>query len=230
MSKTIDSAATNHPGAVVVPDSRLHSNDKSKTAGGGALPREAEKLREQASDKREELTQQASEVAEQAKRKAREAAEHAKSSGMQYAREKKVRLAEEIGVLSDAIRKASGKLHEEQHESIASYVDVAAEQLDRCRQAIETREVGELVGDAQEFARRRPELVYGGLFVAGLAAMRFLKASTSDRQTEVDHASLSSDANRPAAAFGHGEPLHSSQSPVGAGAAGSTESKGGPTV
>jgi hypothetical protein len=119
-------------------------------------------------------TEQAATAVQQA---ATEATEQARAAGRKYAAEKKTKLAEEVSVFSGAIRKASGKLREEKHDSLASYADAAAEQLDRLRDSLQNKSMSQIVGDLQDFTRRRPEIVYGGLFLAGLAAMRFLKAS-----------------------------------------------------
>ncbi|KAA1261157.1 hypothetical protein LF1_37020 [Rubripirellula obstinata] len=181
---------------------RVTPADSSETFAQDQASHPTQSIHAEAAAKQEELKRQAVEMTEAAKAKACQAAEQAKQSGAQYAREKKARVADEIGVFSGAIRKASGKLHDEQHDSIASYVDAAAEQLDRCRQSLESKDVGELVDDVQDFARRRPEVVYGGLFVAGLAAMRFLKASKPSRQ-HTSHRELSHDQHRPPEAFGH---------------------------
>src|SRR6266850_4166916 len=39
------------------------------------------------------------------------------------------------------------------------------------------KEPGDFLYDLESYARRSPEVVFGGLFVVGLAAARFLKAS-----------------------------------------------------
>jgi hypothetical protein len=129
-----------------------------------------------------QVSAQASEATAAVKGKAAEATEQAKDSARKYAAEKKSRVADEIGVFSGAIRKASGKLREEQHDSIACYVDAAAEQLDRIRDSLQNKSTSQIMDDVQGFARRRPELVYGGMFLAGLTAMRFLKASKPKRR------------------------------------------------
>ncbi|TWU03859.1 hypothetical protein [Neorhodopirellula pilleata] len=203
MDQTTHSATNASSSATFAPDdkSQEHRHQGTEHARRTAS-HAAESVKQQASATEEELKRQATEVADAAKQKACEAAEQAKRSGVQYAHQKKTRMAEEIGVFSNAIRKASHKLHEEQHDSIASYVDVAAEQLDRCRQSLESKDVSELMDDVQDFARRRPEIVYGGMFVAGLAAMRFLKASKPPRSNH-PRQDLSLDRNRPPAAFGH---------------------------
>lgn len=143
----------------------------------GQVGDQTESAKQKLSHMQDDIASQASEATAAAKRKAVEATEQAKASGRKYAAEKKTKVAEEIGVFSGAIRKASGKLREENHDSIASYVDAAAEQLDHLRDSLEHKSVSQIVDDLQGLTRRRPELVYGGLFIAGLAAMRFLKAS-----------------------------------------------------
>ncbi|MDV6030401.1 MAG: hypothetical protein F9B45_09905 [Phycisphaera sp. RhM] len=234
MIQTTKGVTSGNSDATVVPDNASpHQQHQGTDYAKQKASETAAKARQTASAKQEELKRQAAEVAEAAKQKASEAAEQAKQSGAQYAREKKTRLAEEIGVFSGAIRKASGKLHEEQHDSIASYVDAAAEQLERCRQSLESKDIGEIVDDVQDFARRRPEIVYGGLFVAGLAAMRFLKASKPARPRRVDPHDLSHHDNRPPAAFGHApattpQPIRP-QSPVGPSGHNTFDQMGGPT-
>ncbi|QDV43861.1 hypothetical protein Enr13x_37210 [Stieleria neptunia] len=209
MIQTTKGVTSGNPDATVAPDNA--APEQEHQGADYAKQRASEvsaTVKQTASVKQEELKQQAAEVADVAKQKASEAAEQAKQSGAQYAREKKLRLAEEIGVFSGAIRKASGKLHDEQHDSIASYVDAAAGQLDQFRQSLESKDIGEIVDDVQDFARRRPEIVYGGLFVAGLAAMRFLKASKPACQRKVSPHDLSHHDNRPPAAFGHAPSSH----------------------
>jgi len=203
MKDTTYRATNEYPSVAVTREQTSHhsvsggTNETKEQASQAAATVEQE-----AKQTQEELKRQAADMAEAGKQQARETAERARQSGAQYAHEKKVRVAEEIGVFSGAIRKASHKLHEEQHDSIANYVDAAAEQLDQCREALESKQIGEIFDDLQDFARRRPEVVYGGLFVTGLAAMRFLKASKSSRVRHEDR-DLSQHNQRPASTFGH---------------------------
>ncbi|QEG41611.1 hypothetical protein [Roseimaritima ulvae] len=196
-----------------------HRHDQGTSTGTDQARQKANEAVESAKDKaaeaQEQLKRKASEATEAAKQKATEAAETAKQSGRKYAHEKKARLADEIGVFSGAIRKASSKLHDEEHDSIASYVDAAAEQLDHLRESLQSKDVGDLLADVQDFTRRRPEVVYGGLFVVGLAAMRFLKASKPSESRQTRQADLSQDRNRPPEAFGHDPTAGTTRPPVG---------------
>lgn len=109
-----------------------------------------------------------------------EATEKAKNTGRDYATRKKSQAVAELDVFRDAILRAADKLKEENHEAVGCYVAAAAEQVGRLRESLQNRNVQSLLQDAKQLTRRHPEVVYGGLFVAGVALMRFLKASHHD--------------------------------------------------
>ena len=82
-----------------------------------------------------------------------------------------------VDVLAHAVRQTTDQLRHDQHDTIARYVDRAAEQLERFSGTIRNKDIGELVRDAGRFARRQPTIFIGGSFVAGLILARFLKSS-----------------------------------------------------
>ncbi len=140
----------------------------------------AEQAKQRASDLAAEATDEAAKLKAAGEKKVRQATESVKATTRDYAKQKKSQAASEVGVFRDAVQKAADKLSEEDHGGVAGYVSAAAEQLDRLRESIEDRNVGDLFGEAQRVARKHPEIVYGGMFVAGLALMRFLKASNDN--------------------------------------------------
>lgn len=144
----------------------------------------AEQAKQRANDLAAEATDEVAKLKAAGEKKVREATESVKATTRDYAKQKKSQAASEVGVFRDAVQKAADKLSEENHEGVASYVSAAAEQLDRLRVSIEDRNVGDLFGEAQRVARKHPEIVYGGMFVAGLALMRLLKASKDDDQVD----------------------------------------------
>jgi hypothetical protein len=89
----------------------------------------------------------------------------------------KDRATEGIGTIAQAVRQTTERLRDEQHETVAEYVERAAEQLERLSHNLRTKDVNELLQDAQRLARRRPALFVGGGFAVGLLAARFLKSS-----------------------------------------------------
>jgi hypothetical protein len=75
-------------------------------------------------------------------------------------------------------------LREQQHETIAGYVDSAADQIERFSQNLKNKDVGELVNDAQRLARRQPALFVGSAFAIGLLGARFFKSSSDRYRSE----------------------------------------------
>jgi ElaB/YqjD/DUF883 family membrane-anchored ribosome-binding protein len=86
-----------------------------------------------------------------------------------------------IGTVAQAVRQASEQLRTQQHDTIAGYIDQAANQLEQFSTRLRDKDVGELMRDAQDFARRRPAVFIGSAFAVGLLGARFLKSSR-DRQ------------------------------------------------
>jgi hypothetical protein len=93
----------------------------------------------------------------------------------------KNRATEGLGSAVHAVRQSTQQLREQKHETIANYIESAANQLDRFATHIKDKNVNELFEDAQRFARRQPALFIGGAFALGLLGSRFLKSSSPDR-------------------------------------------------
>jgi len=87
-----------------------------------------------------------------------------------------------IGTVAQAVRQASQQLRTQQHETIASYIDQAANQLEQFSTRLRDKDVGELVPDAQQFAKRQPAVFIGSAFAIGLLGARFLKSSRRTQQ------------------------------------------------
>jgi hypothetical protein len=89
----------------------------------------------------------------------------------------KGRATEGLDAIAQAVRQSTGQLRNDHHETVAQYVDKAAEQLERLSGKLRDKDIGELLDDAQRLARRQPALFIGGSFALGLLAARFLKSS-----------------------------------------------------
>jgi hypothetical protein len=90
--------------------------------------------------------------------------------------EQKNRAADGLGGIADVIRTAGNELRGE-NEALASYVDMASDQMRRFADQIRERGVADMMDDVSQFARRRPALFVGGAFLVGLGIARFLKSS-----------------------------------------------------
>ena len=82
-----------------------------------------------------------------------------------------------LGSVVHAVRDTTERLRDENHDTVARYVEQAADQLERLSDRLKGRDIGELMNDAQQLARRQPALFVGGAFAVGLLGARFLKSS-----------------------------------------------------
>ena len=95
----------------------------------------------------------------------------------------KNRATDGIGSVAKAVREGSKNLRNEQHDTIAHYVDQAASQLDRFANAMRNRDVDDMFDDVQRFARRNAATFIGSAFAAGLLTARFFKSSRRNGHT-----------------------------------------------
>lgn len=90
-----------------------------------------------------------------------------------------------LGSVAHAVRQSTQQLREQRHDTVAQYVEQAADQLDRLSTRLKEKNVDELVRDAQRFARQRPALFIGSAFALGLVGARFFKSS-AEQSREFD--------------------------------------------
>ena len=95
--------------------------------------------------------------------------------------QQKDRATDGLGSVAQAVRQSTQQLREQQHETIAQYIEQAADQLERFSTRLREKNVSELVDDAQRFARQRPAVFVGSAFALGLIGARFLKSSSERR-------------------------------------------------
>ena len=126
----------------------------------------------------------AAEAAEAARETAAGAAERLKQEGDQWTDRQTTRAAEEISHLTHAMREAASSLHEDSDHNVAAAIEYAADTADQAANYLRNCDRRRLQRDAEQFARRRPEIFYGGMFLAGLAISRFLKASSASASPE----------------------------------------------
>ena len=125
-------------------------------------------------------------LVEEAKAQARSAIASAQKAGTSLVNDQKNNLAEKVGEYEKAARAAASKLHDENNDAFGKQVDRLANQLGRVREYLHDSDPEHLWGDAERMTRRNPEVVLGTMFLAGLVAARFLKASRHKRRAEED--------------------------------------------
>ena len=92
------------------------------------------------------------------------------------AEEQKVRGAERIGSLAQAIHGAADEIAQEVPLA-ANYVHTAAEKLDNASKLLREKSVEDLMEMATDFAEERPYVFLGGAVAAGFVLMRLLRSS-----------------------------------------------------
>jgi hypothetical protein len=93
----------------------------------------------------------------------------------------KDRATDGIGSVAQAVRQSTQQLRDQKHETIAQYVEQAADQLDRFATRLKDKNVGDLARETQDLARRRPALFIGSAFALGILGARFVKSSSTNR-------------------------------------------------
>jgi len=84
--------------------------------------------------------------------------------------------------MAQALRESGERMRSEgDGGQVAGVADTAADRIERFGGYLERTSGDELLRDVESFARRRPWMVAGIGLVAGLAASRFLKASSERR-------------------------------------------------
>lgn len=115
-----------------------------------------------------------------------------KQSATQQLTSQKDRAADGIGSVTQALRQSTQHLRDQQHETIAKYVEQAADHVDRWCDQLRSKDVTEVFGDVQRLARRQPAVFVGSAFALGLIGARFLKSSSD----EVSHQRTSGGSRR----------------------------------
>ena len=132
------------------------------------------------SDAAQQAKSKAGELVGSAKQEAYAKAEEAKSVVRQkvaaYTETGKQKAAGEVNTYGSAIGKAAEEL-EKNDDPAAPIVRAAAEKVQKFGSYLDSRNTGDLVDQAEDFARRHPEVVLGGMFVLGLGLARFFKST-----------------------------------------------------
>jgi ElaB/YqjD/DUF883 family membrane-anchored ribosome-binding protein len=87
------------------------------------------------------------------------------------------RVADSIGSVAQALHQAADKLNEQNEDVVARYTDTAAQRIEQFADSLRSRTLDDLVGQAEQFARRQPEVFLGTAVATGFLIARFLRTS-----------------------------------------------------
>lgn len=124
---------------------------------------------------RETLARSARETTAKLKSAAAGAAARTKVEVRHIAGERKNTAARSIGHVSSALHE-SARAIEDEDPNIAWFTHRAADRLQSAADHLHTRDLAGLRADAEDFTRRHPALVFGGLFALGLILGNVVKA------------------------------------------------------
>jgi hypothetical protein len=92
-----------------------------------------------------------------------------------------------LGAVAETLRQTGQQLRDNDQGVITQYVsqysETAASQVEKVSSYLGERDVNQLIGDVESFARREPTLFIAGAFLLGLAGARFLRASAPPGST-----------------------------------------------
>ena len=88
---------------------------------------------------------------------------------------------QQVNTVADDVRTVAGELRNQGKDKPAQYAEQAAERVQSVGQWLERSDGDKILNDVENFARSKPWAVAAGGLVLGLAASRFLKASSSER-------------------------------------------------
>jgi len=111
------------------------------------------------------LTDQAKEVASDAGEKLLATVSDQKAAGADY-----------VGNVANIIRRTAYEFDSEMPQA-GHYIRKAAAQLDHVSEAMRNKNMSEIVGNVQDFARKQPTAFFGAAVLLGFAAVRFLKSA-----------------------------------------------------
>jgi hypothetical protein len=133
-------------------------------------------------------TDQAKEKAQQAagaaKEQAQQAAGQAKGALRSQVDQRSTMAGEKVGGFASDVRSVGEQLRQQGKDQPAKIADQAAERAERIGGYLKDSDADRILGDIEDFGRRQPWAVVAGGLMLGLAASRFLKASSSRRYEE----------------------------------------------
>ncbi|MFN8722936.1 MAG: hypothetical protein ACK5YI_19100, partial [Rhodospirillales bacterium] len=92
------------------------------------------------------------------------------------------RAAEGLTGVADALHAAAGRMEGGEIGFVARYAETAADQVETWARRVQQRDIDDVLSEAENYARRNPEIFVGGAFLAGFLVARVAKASSDRRR------------------------------------------------
>jgi len=126
----------------------------------------------------QQAKEQTQQVLHQTQQKAGQMVDQAKTQVMSQLEGQKERAAGTMESVAQALRQTGQQLRDQNQAPVAQFAEGAADFVERFTGYLNQRNVNEMIGEVERFARRQPALFLGGAFALGFLAARFLKSSS----------------------------------------------------
>lgn len=130
----------------------------------------------------DETQARASEMLDETRSRAHEKVRSTAKKGREMWDSQKRMVAVEVDGYACALKEAARSLHDQQQDSVAHYVERAADGLNHLAHNLRERDLGNMVGRVSDFAKRQPGVFLGGAVAAGFLLSRFLKSSAEENK------------------------------------------------
>jgi hypothetical protein len=128
-----------------------------------------------------DVREQAQEKAQQAQEKAQEVAWKASDRARTQIDQRTTEFGERVGTTADDVRTIGQQLRDQGKEQPAKLAEQAAGRVERVGTWLRDSDSDRLLSDVEDFGRRQPWAFALGGLALGIAAARFLKASSTQR-------------------------------------------------
>jgi hypothetical protein len=149
-----------------------------------------------------DVREQAQDKAQQAQEKAQQVASKAGDQARAQVDQRSTEVGQRVGSTADDIRTVGQQLREQGKEQPAKLAEQAAGHVERVGSWLRESDSDKLLSDVEDFGRRQPWAFALGGLALGIAASRFLKASSNQRYQQRQTQQPVSYANGGAPAFG----------------------------
>jgi hypothetical protein len=140
-----------------------------------------DRARQALEDGKQRVRRKAQDVQDAATQRAHAAKQYVHDQAKQKVQQRQGQLATTLQDAADAVRSAGQTLHDRDDDTVANYLDVAADRVGGAAKYLQQSDPGDILDDGRALMRRYPELTLAGMFVAGLAVSRFLKSTERER-------------------------------------------------
>jgi gas vesicle protein len=165
----------------------------TRYSGSAGRPGSGKSSVQQAKDLAGDVGKQASEVAQHATARVKEQVSGMTESAKELVSDAGDKLqsavqdqknagADFISGVAGAVRRAANEF-DDQLPLAGQYIRRAATQIDCASEALRRRDLSELLGGVQDFARRQPTAFLGATVLAGFAVVRLFKSSTPQQHS-----------------------------------------------